>query len=90
MAEPHARPSFARRVAAAKPREKKYDLWDDAISGLGVCVYPSGARSFVLRRQLPGGRVRRVTLGSVDRMSVPQARQEARRILHPGISRIRE
>ena len=41
MAEPHARPSFARRVAAAKPREKKYDLWDDAISGLGVCVYTS-------------------------------------------------
>ena len=81
MAEPRSRPSFARRIAAARPREKKYDLWDDAISGLGVCIYPSGVRSFFLRRQLPGGRVRRVTLGSADRMSVPQARQEARRTL---------
>ena len=81
MAEPRSRPSFARRLAAARPREKKYDVWDDAISGLGVCIYPSGVRSFFLRRQLPGGRVRRVTLGSADRMSVPQARQEARRTL---------
>ena len=81
MAEPRSRPSFARRIAAAKPREKKYDVWDDAVSGLGVCIYPSGTRSFFLRRQLPGGRVRRVTLGSADRMSVPQARHEARRTL---------
>ncbi len=57
MAEPRSRPSFARRLAAARPREKKYDVWDDAISGLGVCIYPSGVRSFFLRRQLPGGRV---------------------------------
>ena len=81
MAEPRSRPSFARRIAAAKPREKKYDVWDDAVSGLGACIYPSGTRSFFLRRQLPGGRVRRVTLGSADRMSVPQARHEARRTL---------
>ena len=76
MAEPRSRPSFARRIAAARPREKKYDVWDDAISGLGVCIYPSGVRSFFLRRQLPGGRVRSVTLGPADRMSVPQARQD--------------
>ena len=81
MAEPRSRPSFARRIAAARPREKKYDVWDDTISGLGVCIYPSGARSFFLRRQLPSGRVRSVTLGSADRMTVPQARQEARRTL---------
>ena len=81
MAESRSRPSFARRIAAARPRAMKYDVWDDAISGLGVCIYPSGTRSFFLRRQLPGGRVRRVTLGSAERMSVPQARQEARRTL---------
>ena len=81
MAEPRSRPSFARRIAAARPRKKKCSVWDDKISGLGMCIYPSGARSFFLRRQLPNGRVRSVTLGPADRMSVPQARQEARRLL---------
>lgn len=80
-----SRTSFPRRVAAARPRKRKYDLWDDAISGLGLSVHPSGTRSFFLRRRTPGGRVRRVTLGSADAMSVPQARREARRVL-PGLA----
>ena len=55
-------------------------VWDDEISGLGVCVYPSGARSFILRRH-PHGKVRCATLGSAERMSLPEARREARRTL---------
>lgn len=81
MARTSSRPSFARRIAAARPRAKKYSIWDDRISGLGVCIYPSGARSFFLRRQLPNGRVRSVTFGPVDRLSLPEARSEARRTL---------
>ena len=81
MAEPAPRPSFARRIAAARPRPTKYAVWDDQISGLGVCIYPSGTRSFFLRRQLPDGRVRSVTLGSAERMRLPEARREARRTL---------
>ena len=81
MARTRSRPSFARRIAAARPRAKKYDVWDDKISGLGVCIYPSGVRSFFLRRQLPNGRVRSVTFGPVDRISLPEARKEARRTL---------
>ena len=81
MAEPRSRPSLARRIAAARHRKEKYAVWDDVISGLGVCVYPSGARSFFLRRQLPNGRVRSVTLGKADWMSLPEARKEARRTL---------
>ena len=34
--------TFARRVRAAKPRAKKYDVWDDVISGLGLRVGTSG------------------------------------------------
>ena len=81
MAKTRSRPSFARRIAAARPREKKYSVWDDRISGLGVCIYPSGVRSFFLRRQLPNGRVRSITFGPVDRLSLPEARKEARRVL---------
>ena len=81
MARTRSRPSFARRIAAARPRKKKYSVWDDRISGLGVCIYPSGVRSFFLRRQLPNGRVRSITFGPVDRISLPEARKEARRVL---------
>ena len=81
MPKTSSRPSFARRIAAARPRKEKYSVWDDKISGLGVCIYPSGARSFFLRRQLPNRRVRSVTLGKADRMSLPEARREARRTL---------
>ena len=81
MAKPSSRPSFARRIAAARPRKKEYAVWDDTISGLGVRIFTNGARSFFLRRRLPDGRVRSVTLGSADRMSLPEARNEARRVL---------
>ena len=56
-------------------------MWDEEISGLGVCIYPSGVRSFLLRRRLPDGRIRSITLGRFGRMSVPEARREARRAL---------
>ena len=72
--------TFARRVRAAKPRAKKYDVWDDVISGLGVRVGTSGHRSFFLRRTVRG-RIRSATIGSADTIAVPQARAEARTLI---------
>jgi len=72
--------TFARRVRAAKPRAKKYDVWDDVISGLALRVGTSGHRSFFLRRTVRG-RIRSATIGSADAMTVPQARAEARRLI---------
>ena len=72
--------TFARRVRAAKPRARKYDVWDDVISGLGLRVGTGGHRSFFLRRSVRG-RIRSATIGSADAMTVPQARAEARRLL---------
>ena len=76
-----ARSTFGERIRAAKPRDRYYDLWDETVSGLGLRIGPSGQRSFFLRRKLPTGKVRSVTLGSADRMSVAEARREARRVL---------
>ena len=76
-----ARSTFGQRIRAAKPRNKYYDLWDEVVSGLGLRIGPSGQRSFFLRRKLPTGTVRSLTLGSADRMSVAEARREARRVL---------
>ena len=72
--------TFARRVRAAKPREKRYDIRDDVIPGLFLRVFPSGARSFALDR-LARGRRRFATIGSADTFTVPQARSEARRLI---------
>ncbi|MDE0129880.1 MAG: site-specific integrase [Gammaproteobacteria bacterium] len=72
--------TFARRVRAAKPRTKRYDIWDDAITGLGVRVGTRGHRSFFLRRTVRG-RVRYATLGNAEDMTVPEARREARKLI---------
>ena len=72
--------TFARRVRAAKPRGKRYDVRDDVIPGLFLRVFPTGARSFALDRMMRGRR-RFATLGSADAMTIPEARAEARRLI---------
>ncbi len=72
--------TFARRVRAAKPREKRYDIRDDVIPGLFLRVFPSGVRSFALDR-MTRGRRRFATLGNADAMTIPEARREARRLI---------
>ena len=72
--------TFARRVRAAKPRAKRYDIRDDVIPGLFLRVFPSGARSFALDR-MTRGRRRFAILGSADTMTVPEARAEARKLI---------
>ena len=72
--------TFAQRVRTAKPRARKYDVWDDVISGLGLRVGTSGHRSFFLRRTVRG-RIRSATIGNAESLTVPEARREARKLL---------
>ena len=72
--------TFAKRIRAAKPRAKKYDVWDDVISGLGLRFGTSGHRSVFLRRHVRG-RFRSATIGNADTMTLPEARREARKLL---------
>ena len=41
--------TFAKRVRAAKAREKQYEIRDDVISGLGLTIQPSGVRNLFPR-----------------------------------------
>ena len=52
--------------------------WDDAISGFGVRVYPTGRRAFVLSYRV-GGRKRLITLGDYGPITLDQARDKALR-----------
>ena len=76
--------TFAKRVRAAKPRDQKYLIHDDVVTGLGLAVQPSGVRSFVINRMVRGRR-RYATVGRADAMTVPEARAEARRIIAASI-----
>jgi Arm DNA-binding domain len=43
-----------RAVDALKSNGSEFTIWDDAVTGFGVRVRPTGAKSYVSR--LPGGR----------------------------------
>ena len=72
--------TFAKRIRAAKPRDKRYEVRDDAIPGLSLRIFPSGVRTFVLHR-MARGRRRYATVGNAETMSVPEARREARKLI---------
>ena len=74
-----------RTVEALKPDEKPWIAWDDRLTGLGVRVQPSGAKTFVVNyRSGSGGRKapnKRVTLGRFGRITAEQARRMAQELL---------
>ena len=72
--------TFAKRIRAAKPRAKKYDVWDDVISGLGLRVGVSGTALSSCAGTCAGA-FAPATIGGADTMSVPEARREARKLL---------
>ena len=72
--------TFARRVRAARPQDRKYEIREDVISGLGLSIQPTGVRTFFLARMVRGRR-RYARIGDADTMTVPEARREARRLI---------
>ena len=81
--------TFARRIHAAKPRDRKYEIRDGEISGLGLTIHPSGVRTFFIRRMVRG-RIRYATVGNADTMTLPQARREARELIAAFLDTVKE
>ncbi|MBI1382571.1 MAG: DUF4102 domain-containing protein [Planctomycetaceae bacterium] len=54
--------------------------WDDTFAGFGLRVGSSGARSFIVQKDI-NGRTRRVTIGKWPTWRVGQARERARELL---------
>ena len=72
--------TFAKRLRAARARDKAYEVRDDIVTGLGVSVQPTGTRTFFLARMARGKR-RYARIGDADAMTVPEARREARSLI---------
>lgn len=62
-------------AAAFKAGDRETVLWDETVAGFGMRVTPTGHKSWIIVYRLPGSRrLRKVTLGSLEKMSVEQAR----------------
>ena len=74
-----------RTVEALEPDRRPWIAWDDRLTGFGVRVQPSGAKTFVVNyRTGSGGRSapnKRVTLGRFGRITPEQARRMAQELL---------
>ena len=73
-----------RAVADARPRDRRYIVWDDELTGFGLRVSPSGRRSFVVQyRMREGGRRaanRKRVLGHFPDLTPTRARAKAREV----------
>ncbi len=74
-----------RTVEALKPDLRPWIAWDDRLTGFGVRIQPSGAKTFVVNyRSGSGGRTapnKRVTLGRFGRITPDHARRMAQELL---------
>ena len=44
-----------RTVADARPRDRRYIVWDDELTGFGARISPSGLRSFIVQYRMREG-----------------------------------
>src|SRR5215510_8511445 len=73
-----------RVVDGLKAREAEFFCWDTELIGFGVRVQPSGARSYIVKYRVGTGRgapTRRITIGSVGKITPDQARLLAKKTL---------
>src|SRR5262249_9405704 len=73
---------FRSIVAAALPPGKIDHIeWDSDLPSFGLRIRAGGNRSFIAQYRGPDGRSRRVTIGAITKLTPPDARQAARKIL---------
>jgi integrase len=70
------------KLPAPDPSGKQKLYWDTELVGFGLlCSGVSAAKSFMVQRDLPGGRTRRVTIGPANVLTVEAARDLAKATL---------
>lgn len=74
-----------RVVDSSQPTDRRYYVWDSDLSGFGLRVETSGAKTFIVRYRADGGgrsaAQRFVTVGRFGKLTPEQARKQAKTIL---------
>jgi len=68
-------------VKKLKPADKRYEVKDSAVRGLGIRIAPSGSKTWSAMKRVNGKNVR-VTLGHYPSMSLARARADAAVVLN--------
>jgi integrase len=70
------------RLIAPDPDRKQRLYWDTELRGFGVLVSgTTDAKTYIVQRDLPGGRTRRVTVAPVNVIDLDAARERAQLVL---------
>jgi hypothetical protein len=73
-----------RTIDGLQANGRDFTVWDDTVSGFGVRVRPTGAKSYVVVYRAGAGRgapVRRYTIAAVGKITPEDARTRAKAIL---------
>ena len=73
-----------RAVDALQTNGREFTLWDDTVTGFGVRLRPTGAKSYVVIYRAGAGRgapMRRYTIAAVGKITLERARARAKVIL---------
>lgn len=69
-----------RSLEGMEIKEKDYLVWDSAMRGFGVRVYPSGKKTYLVQYRV-ARRTRRITIGQHGVLTTEEARKRARQLL---------
>ena len=70
------------KLQAPTATGRQIPYWDTDLTGFGVlCSGKTSAKSFIVQRDLPGGKSRRVTIANVNELKFADAKDRARKLL---------
>ena len=70
------------KMAAPDPSGKQTLHWDAELKGFGVlCSGVTASKNYIVQRDLPGGKARRVTVGAANELSLAEAKKRGAGLL---------
>jgi integrase len=80
--KPNLTEKLVAKLAAPDPSGKQVVHWDGELKGFGVqCSGVTNSKVYIVQRDLPGGKPRRVTVGAVSELALAEAKERGADLL---------